>query len=244
MRLYFLPFFVLALHNFNFQISAQETLFKTQAEKEKEEMEKLKILHHRVAFSLHYGNFELFQFAKVTDNTSNIDISDYHKMLNLDVEYYPFEKVAAQFSIGLISIPKTQTVDSIMFTPGSGIRAKGSGKGGALLPVTVGIKKTFLNGLARPYVSLQSGFTFIKIGCGTGTGSINGIEKNVDYQSQYTFCYQLGTGIQLRAGKVVRLDLGLNYYGTPGFSSSIGGINSFQGFYVFGGLNFILNPGK
>ena len=241
MRLYVLPLFVLGLVNFNFQISAQETHYKTQAEIEREDMEKLKILRHSVTLSFHYGHFELSSFAKSMDNTSNIDISDYHKMFNLDVEYYPFEKVAAQLSVGLITIPKTQAVDSIIFTPGSGIHAKGSGKGGAILPVTIGIKKTFLNGLARPYVSLLSGFTFIKTGSGTGTGSASGIEKNVDYQSQFTFTYQLGTGIQLRAGKVVRFDFGINYYGSPEFSSSIGGINSFQGFNVFGGLNFILN---
>ena len=147
-------------------------------------------------------------------------------------------------SVGLNIIPKTQTINSITFTPVSGIHANGSGKGGAILPVTFGVKKTFLDGLARPYVSLSSGFTFIKIGTGTGTGSINGIEKNIDYQSQLTFCYQLGTGIQLRVSKVVRFDFGVNYNGSPKFSSSIGGIDSYQGLCVFGGMNFILNPKK
>jgi len=237
-------FFIVLVIIGNSPISAQETHYKTQAEIEREDIEKLKILRHSVAFSLHYGHFNMFPFAKASDNTSNIDISDYHKMFNLTVEYYPYEKVAALFSAGLITIPKEQTIDSIIFTPGSGIHANGSGKGGAILPVTFGVKKTFLNGLARPYVSLSSGFTFIKIGTGTGTGSINGIEKNIDYQSQLTFCYQLGTGIQLRVGKVVRFDFGVNYNGSPKFPSSVGGIDSYQGLYVFGGMNFILNPNK
>lgn len=249
MKLYCLPLLIVWIAIGNFQVAAQETHFitKTQAEIEKEDMEKLKILKHSVAFSLHYGHFELFPFAKASDNTSNIDISDYHSMFNMVVEYYPYEKVAAQLSIGLTSIPKTQTIDSITFTPGhglGGIKAKGSGKGGAILPVTFGVKKTFLNGLARPYVSLLSGFTFIKIGTGTGSGSINGIEKNVDYQSEFAFCYQLGTGIQLRFTRVVRFDFGVNFYGSPKISPSIGGINSYQGFYIFGGMNFILNPKK
>ncbi len=243
----FLSLFIAFLFVSNSPLSAQERHYRTQAEIEKEDLEKLKILRHSLAFSLHYGHFELFSFAKANDNTTNIEINDYHKMFDLTVEYYPDEKVAAMLTVGLNIIPKTQTVDSITITPGSGlggINAKGSGKGGAVLSVMFGVKKTFLNGLVRPYVSLSSGFTFIKIGTGSGTGSINGIEKNVDYQSQLTFCYQLGTGIQLRVSKVVRFDFGVNYNGSPKFSSSIGGIDSYQGLYVFGGMNFILNPKK
>ncbi len=231
----------------NLQIMAQEIHYKTQAELEMEKLEKLKTLRNSFAISLHYGYFELLPFAKASENTTNIDISDYHSMFNIEVEYYPYEKVAGLFSIGLIAIPPVQSIDDISFEPGSGlggIKVEGSGQGGAILPVTFGVKKTFLNGLARPYVSLSSGVTFIKIGTGTGTGSINGIEKNIDYQSQLTFCYQLGTGVQLRAGKVIRFDFGINYYGSPKFSTSIGGMESFQGLYVFGGMNIILNPGK
>jgi len=224
------------------QIAAQQAQYKTKAEIE---YEKLKILQHKVTISLQYGHFELFHFAKADDNTTNINISDHHKLFNVATEYYLYENLAAQLNIGLNIIPQEKKVDSITYTPGSGlggIIAKGSGKGGAIIPVTVGVKKTFLNGLLRPYVSLLSGFTFIKIGEGTGTGSIAGIEKDIDYDSKFLFVYQLGSGIQLRLGKVVRLDLGVNYYGSPKFTPSIGGINSYHGLYFFGGLNFILNP--
>jgi hypothetical protein len=202
---------------------------------------------NNIVIGIQYGHFGIFPMAKTNDNTTNLKISDYHKMLNLVTEYYPFEEIAAQFSIGLMLITKEQTIDSIIFTPGSGpggIQAKGSGKGGAVLPVTFGIKKTFLKGGARPYVSLLSGFTYIKVGTGSGSGSIYGVEENVDYQSAFIFCYQLGTGIQLKTGKSVRFDVGINFYGSPRIIPSIGGINYYQGFYVFGGMNFILNPKK
>lgn len=247
MRNCFLSLLTAFLFVINSTLSAQERHYKTQAELEMEKFEKLKTLRHSFAISLHYGHFEMLPFAKASGNTTNIDISDYHNMFNIGAEYYPYEKIAALLSVGLIIIPQVQTIDSITFEPGSGlggIKVNGSGKGGAILPMTFGVKKTFLDGLARPYVSFSSGFSFIKIGTGTGTGSINGIEKNVDYQSQLTFCYQLGTGIQLRAGKVVRFDFGVNYNGSPKFPSSIGGIDSYQGLYVFGGMNFILNPNK
>jgi len=242
MKLYFLSLFIACITIVNFKADAQQSPYKTKAERE---YEKLKILNHKIAFGFHYGYFELFPFAKVDDITSNININDYHNMYNLEVEYYLYESVAAQISVGLILIPQQQNIDSIIITPGSGlggIQAKGSGKGGAVLPVTFGIKKTFLDGLIRPYVSLLSGLTIIKIGKGTGSGSINGIEKDIDYESKLVFNYQIGTGIQYRLGKVVRFDFGLNYYGSPTFTPPIGGINAYQGLYVFVGLNFILNP--
>lgn len=223
---------------------AQNWQYKSQAEIEKEELEKLKVIKKSIAFSLQYGHFELLPQALSKDVPDYVNIDDYHGQFNLVVEYYAYEQIAAQVSIGLIVIPKQQSIDSISFIPGTGLQGKGSGKGGAILPITFGVKKTFLKGLARPYVSLLSGFNYIKIGTGTGTGNINGVEKNIDYQSKFTFCYQLGSGIQCRTGKVVRFDFGVNFYGSPRFSSSIGGINSYQGFYVFGGMNFILNPRK
>jgi hypothetical protein len=224
------------------QAFSQEFHFKTKEEIEKERLDKLKILKNSLAFSLHYGHFSLFPFAKTNDNTNNaVKIGDYHKLFTLLVEYYPYEHVAAQLTIGLNAIPKEKGINSISSGP-NGIQVNGSGKGGAILPVTLGVKKTFLKGLTRPYISATSGFTFIKVGSGTGTGTINGIDKDIDIQSEFKFCWQLGTGVQLRAGKVVRFDFGVNYYGTPNISPSIGGINSYSGWNIFGGMNFILNP--
>lgn len=227
----------------NFYSFAQEPEYKTMKEKEKEELEKLKILKKSTAFSIQYGHFELMSFAKIKSNNSNINIDDYHKLLNLVVEYYPYENAAILFSAGVLFIPKEKTIDSITWTPETsigGVEVTGKGKGGAVLPVTIGIKKTFLNGFTRPYIYGATGFTYIKVGSGTGSGTIDGIDKNIDIQSEIKFCWQFGTGIQHKVGKVVRFDLGINYYGTPMFSKSIGGIDYFHGFYVFGGLNFII----
>ncbi|HAF29951.1 MAG TPA: hypothetical protein DCG75_12995 [Bacteroidales bacterium] len=247
MKLNFQFFFIVLIIIGNSPISAQETHYKTQAEIEKEKLEKFKIIKNSIAFSLDYGYFGLFHNAKANDNITNIDISDYHSMFNLTFEYYPYENLAAQLSVGLIYISQEQTIDSINYRPGyglNGIYAEGSGKGGAILPVTLGIKKTFLKGLVRPYVSLLSGFTYIKIGSGTGSGGINDIEKNIDYYSTLKFTYQFCSGVQIKTGKVVRLDFGLHIYGTPNISPSIGGIDSYSGWYLFGGMNFILNPNR
>lgn len=247
MRLYFLSFFIVLIITGNFPISAQVTHYRTQAEIEKEKLEKFKIIKHSVAFSLDYGYFGLFHYAKANDDTTNIDIGDYHSMFNMSVEYYPYENLAAQLSIGLIYISQEQTIDSINYTPGyglNGIYAEGSGKGGVILPVTFGIKKTFLKDLVRPYISLLSGFTYMKIVTGTGSGSINDVEKNIDYYSTLKFTYQFCSGVQIKTGKVVRLEFGIQVYGTPNISPSIGSIDSFSGWYLFGGMNFILNPNR
>jgi hypothetical protein len=226
------------------QVYSQEIEVKTLAEIKKDDLEKLKTVRNSMAFSLQYGHFELFPFAKTNGNSNNtIKIEDYHKLFNLLGEYYPYEHIAAQLSVGLMVIPIEKKIDGIS-SGLNGIQVNGSGKGGVILPVTLGVKRTFLDGLARPYVSVLSGFSFIKLGSGTGSGSINGIEKNINYQSEFKFCWQLGSGIQYRMGKVVRLDVGLNFYGTPDFSSSIGCISSYSGWCLWGGLNFILNPIK
>lgn len=226
----------------NFQAAAQETPFKTKEEKE---LEKLKTLSKSYTISLQFGHFGLFPYAKTGEITSGINISEHNKLFNITGEYYFDENLAAQLSVGLNVIPQEQKIDSISFDPENGlegIKADGSGNGGAIVPVTLGVKKTFLHGLFRPYVSLNTGLTIIKIGAGTGTGSIYGIEKDIDYESKLIFTYQLGTGFQYRLGKIVRIDIGLDFYGSPKISPSIGGINSYSGLYIFGGLNFILNP--
>ena len=88
----FLSLFIAFLFVSNSPLSAQETHFKTRTELEKEEMEKLKILGHSAAFSLHYGHFELFPFSKASDNTTNIGISNYHKMLTLQLSIILMKK--------------------------------------------------------------------------------------------------------------------------------------------------------
>ena len=163
------------------QVYSQEIEVKTLAEIKKDDLEKLKTVRNSMAFSLQYGHFELFPFAKTNGNSNNtIKIEDYHKLFNLLGEYYPYEHIAAQLSVGLMVIPIEKKIDGIS-SGLNGIQVNGSGKGGVILPVTLGVKRTFLDGLARPYVSVLSGFSFIKLGSGTGSGSINGIEKNINY---------------------------------------------------------------
>jgi hypothetical protein len=208
---------------------------KTLTEIRNDELVEMKTLKNSFAIGLQCGYFGLFSFAKANEYSSNVRIGDYHNQCNLNIEYYPSEKSAVLLTVGLFLISKETNIDNISWTDGAGIggiEVQGSGKGGAVIPVTLRIKRTLSGGLVRPYVSLSSGFTYIKIGSGTGSGSIYGVDKNIDYQSAFKFCWLLGSGIQMRMGKVVRLDCGLNYYGTPHISPTIGGINSYSGLYL------------
>ena len=228
-----------------FFAKSQDIPIKTQDEINQEYRESLRVIKNGVAIGIHYGHAQLMNYA-IDDHDSStiVKIDNYHKKIELTGEYYIRENFALQMSIGLLRIPKEENIDSISWTPGTGIRASGSGKGGAVIPLTVGIKKTFLSGIARPYILLLTGFTFIKIGSGTGSGDMYGTEKTYEEQSAIKYNLESGTGIQIRTGKVLRFDFGVNYCVSPRFSPSIGGIKYYSGWYAFGGLNFILNPNK
>lgn len=196
---------------------------------------------------LRYGYNELFRFARQSNNQSSIEIADYHKQYQLKLEYYPFEKVSTHLSIGLLMMPKEKGIDSIYRVPGEGIHGinvRGTGKGGAILPVTVGIKKLFSNRRIHPYFSLATGIAFMKIGSGKASGGVDGIDKEIDIRSELKFCYETGVGVQMQAGKFLLFDFSLNGFGTPEISPAIGGMRSYSGWNFLGGVNFILNHRK
>jgi len=209
-------------------------------------MEKLNILKNTFAFSLHYGRVQMFPTA-ISSNSSMVKISDYHKQWSLTFEYYPWENTAFQVTTGLQYIPKEKKIDSLSWTPDTGlggIRAGAHGKGGAVIPVNLAIKKSFFHGLTRPYISGGLGFLYIIIGEGTATVDEGEKNKNISRQSQVTFSWKVGTGVQHRMGKVVRLDLGLDFFGSPRLSLVIGSMDHLSGWYLSAGLNFILNPNR
>ncbi len=225
---------------------SQDDKFKTHEELDREFTENLKALKHSFSFSLHYGRAQMFSSA-VSDSISLVNISNYHKQWNLTFEYYPWENTAFQFSSGLQYIPKEKRIDSLSWTPGAGlggIRAKAHGKGGAVIPVSLGIKKSFLHGLTRPYFSGGLGLSYITVGVGTASVIDGHTNKDINRQSQVTFSWKVGTGIQHRMGKVVRLNLGVDFFGSPRLSPVIGSMDRLSGWYLSAGLNFILNPDR
>lgn len=193
------------------------------------------------------GHSNLFSFSSANPANSSINISDYHKRYGLVVSYYPWSKIAVELGLGLILIPEEKSIDSISWIPGDGlhgIRVTGKGGGGAILPVTVGIRKVFLNGPIQPYLRLSSGLSVMKIGTGTGSGSIDGITQEIDMQTSLNFYFETGMGLQLRLGRVISFDVGMNGFGTPTISTPIGNCRSYSGWYISAGGSFTLNPRK
>jgi hypothetical protein len=194
------------------------------------------------------GHSALFSFSSANPANSSINISDYHKRYGLVVSYYPWSKTAVELGLGLILIPEEKSIDSISWTQGEGlhgIRVSGKGGGGAGMPITAGIRKVFLNGPIQPYCCLAAGMAMMKIGSGTGTGSIDdGITQDINMQTNHTFYFETGLGVQLRLGRVVSFDIGMNGYGTPIMSTPIGNCRSYSGWYISAGGSFTLNPRK
>jgi len=204
-------------------------------------------LKNKWIIGINLGSSNLFPFSSASPANSSINISDYHRRYGLVVSYYPLSKVSVELGLGLLLIPEEKSIDSIFWTPGEGlhgIRASGKGGGGAIVPITAGIRKVFFNGPIQPYCRLASGMVIMKIGSGTGSGSIDGITQEIDMQTNLSFYFETGLGVQLRLGRVFSFDIGMNGFGTPIMSSPIGNCRSYSGWYLSAGGSFTLNPRK
>lgn len=225
---------------------SQEIQYKSWDEITQEETEFLKIMKDKLTLGIGYGRWQLFPHARA-DSTGILDIGDYHRMLNINMGYNFWENTSITWTLGVLIIPKEKKIDSLSWTPGSGIggiRAQAHGKGGVLIPFTLGVRRSFLSRLTRPYVAGGLGFTYMLIG--EGSAKVVGRERDKDIReiSNISPTWNIAAGVQHRMGRVVLLNLGLNVYGSAPLGSEIGSITQFSGWYLSGGLQFILNPGK
>lgn len=225
---------------------AQENLTKSWSEIQQEEAVFLKEMKNKLTLGVGFGRWQTFANARA-DSTGILDISDYHRMLNLNMGYNFRENTAITWSLGMLFIPKEKKIDSLSWTPGSGlggIRAKAHGSGGVVIPFTLGVRHSFLTGLTRPYVAGGLGITYMYIGEGSAKVIGGDRDKDIRKESRITPSWNIAAGVQHRMGRVVRLNLGLDIYGSAPLRSEIGSIRQFSGWYLSGGLQFILNPGK
>lgn len=225
---------------------SQETHYKSWDEIEQEEIQFLKVMKNKLTLGVGFGRWQMFSHVRA-DSTGILDISDYHRMLNLNMGYNFRENTAITWSLGMLFIPKEKKIDSLSWTPGSGlggVRAKAHGKGGVVIPFTLGIRRSFLKGLTRPYVSGGLGFTYMFIGEGSASVVGGDRDKDIRKESRITPSWKIAAGVQHRMGRVITLNLGLDIYGSAPLRSELGSIKQFSGWYLSGGLQFILNPGK
>lgn len=211
-----------------------------------QQIESLKFKHNW-AIGFKYAYTSLFQASRLNTEDPVVDLSDYHKRFGLKTIYSLKKNLSLELGLGLLLIPKKKSIDSIFWTPGEGlggIRGSGKGKGGAILPLTAGIRKTFLTGPFQPYIRCTPGIAFLKIGSGTASGSIGDINKEVDIRSELALYVETGVGLQLRSGKSTYFDFGFNGFATPDFSSPIGSCSSYSGWNISVGINFLLNSRK
>ncbi|NJO69878.1 MAG: hypothetical protein HC830_11885 [Bacteroidetes bacterium] len=225
---------------------AQETSTKSWSEIHQEEVVILKELKSKLTLGVGFGRWQMFSHARA-DSTGLLDISDYHRMLNLNMGYYIRENTAITWSLSMLIIPKEKKIDSLSWTPGTGlggIRAKAHGKGGIAIPLNLGVRRSFLTGFTRPYISGGLGLTYMYIGEGSAIVIGGDRDKDIHKESRIIPSWNIAAGVQHRIGRAVRLNLGLDIYGSAPLSSEIGSIKQFSGWYLSGGLQFILNPGK
>lgn len=239
--------FLLLAFAVNFYIGkAQETSTKSWSEIQQEEAVFLKEMKNKLTLGVGFGRWQMFSHVRA-DSTGILDISDYHRMLNLNMGYNFRENIAITWSLSMLIIPKEKKIDSLSWTPGSGlggIRAKAHGKGGIAIPFNLGVQRCFLTGLTRPYVAGGLGFTYMYIGEGSANVVGGDRDKDIRKESRITPSWNIAAGVQHRMGRVVTLNLGLDIYGSAPLRSEIGSIRQFAGWYLSGGLQFILNPGK
>lgn len=225
---------------------SQEIKYKSWAEMEQEETRSLREMRNKLTLGANFGRWQMLPWAR-TASDGILDISDYHRMLNFNMGYNFRENTAITWSLGMLFIPREKKIDSLSWTPGSGlggIRAKAHGKGGIVIPFTIAMRRSFLTGLTRPYISGGLGFTYMFIGEGSARVAGGDHEKDIRKESRVTPSWTIATGVQHRMGRAVRLNLGIDLYGSAPLNPIIGSIKQFSGWYLSAGLQFILNPGK
>lgn len=178
------------------------------------------------------GSFLMLPSVKTSiDDKTYMDISDSRRQLDLTLTKWMNDSMGWFVNVTWLKVPQKQEVK--ISYQGSGILLKGSGGGGAVVPITIGFKYALRKGMSRPYVVLGTGITSVVVFGGKfKTTSINIdptlIQSNIESEVRLTTHVVVGTGYDWRLGKRILLTGMLTYLHSSRFESA-GQINAVRG---------------
>ncbi|HEY0750649.1 MAG TPA: hypothetical protein VGD26_05820 [Chitinophagaceae bacterium] len=216
-------------------------------QKEREDSIKRSRWQGRTTVEVGKGGFKMLGGVKTDiDDKTYMDISDAHQQLDLDIARWMNDSVAWFVNVTWLMVPKKQEVKRTY--QGSGILIKGEGGGGAVIPVTAGLKYAFHRKLFRPYFLLGTGLTsVIVVGGKFRTTNMvvdpSAIQDDVESEVRTVMHIMLGSGCAWRPGKRASIGAHLRYIHSSQFESA-GQINAVRGFSASVGLAWMFGVNK
>jgi len=200
-----------------------------------------KLYKQHVSLGITLGRWQQAEGSRTEfDSETFIDIAQHHFTFGIVIEYNFTEKISVYTDAHFIIIPKEQNIQSIIIGPG-GIQASGNGHGGIVIPYVAGMRYAFLLDNLRPFITVATGYTYIYLAGGTGSGSLQGGGTlDITRKVENVFTYHFGTGVDYRFSPGTSLRLSATYAMSNKIDPPAGSINSYQGTSILAGLTFIL----
>lgn len=199
-----------------------------------------KLYQGHFSFSINLGRWQQASGSRTAFNTSTfVDIAEHHFIFGLSGDYNFTERISTLLDANLIIIPKEERINSIQLGP-NGIQVNGIGNGGIIVSYGTGVRYVFPRETFRPFILAALGATYMHIEGGTGSGSSNGISRDITRAVESIFTCRFGAGFDYRLSGDVAFRFSTTYYMSNKITPPIGSIEAFQGLSVMGGLGFLI----
>jgi hypothetical protein len=215
--------------------------------KEREDSIKLTKWDNRTVIEIRAGGFKMLNQVKTgIDDKTYMDISDAHQLLDLNISKWMSDSIAWFSNIAWLKVPQKQEVK---FTyQGTGVLLKGEGGGGAVVPITAGLKYALHKYTLRPHFLLGTGPMIVVVAGGKfRTTSTNldpsAVRNNIESEVRTVLHMMLGTGCEWRLAKRIMAGGHLQYIHSAQFESA-GQVNAIRGFSAQIGLGFICGANR
>lgn len=149
------------------------------------------------------------------------------------------ERWLAELAVGIQlkrDIPTRPNIGAIL--SGSNINIEGSG--GAIMPISVGLKYYFTEKRFRPLIGISSGVAPVTFRSIFAEGNItDGIERTEDERNNRTLFGNINMGFDYRLSEKFGFSMNAAYHFSPTFSEPIGGYSKFEGLLINTGITII-----
>lgn len=216
-------------------------------QREREDSIKRYSWNRRTSWVLGAGGFVMLGLVKTdVDDKTYMDIGDAHQQFQLTVTKWMNDSLSWFVNVSWLRIPRKQEVK--ITYQGTGMLVKGEGGGGAVVPITVGLKYAFYRHAFRPYVAFGTGPTSVMVLGGKFRSTSTNIDPaalqdDIAMEVRNVFHVMLGTGCEWRISKRMVITGDITYLHSGQFESA-GQVNAVRGFSANTGIGYLMGVNR
>jgi hypothetical protein len=198
---------------------------------------------NRIVISINKGGFYMLNAVNTgVDDQTYMDISRSSSWQSIRINGHFTESSSWVFEIGWLRIDQKQEIG--FSYRGSSVVVKGEGGGGAVIPVSVGLKYSCKQYWLRPYILLGTGITSVLVFGGqfkTTSSNLDPSAMRNDIQSEIrvTTHVSLESGCDWRVGKRMIINGHVQYLHSSKFKSA-GQVDAIKGVSASIGLGYVI----